>query len=74
MTDSINLPNPVPDSDYATFTDDEDSGTIYVVRRCPHCQRYIKTGKVFVNGLGHTKLRGWRCSIHGAVRPWYDWI
>lgn len=37
--------------DYAWFYTDNE-GELFVVRRCPECQRFVKTGEVLINGLG----------------------
>lgn len=64
------------DSDvvYLVTFDCEDSGTVGVEPRCPECQRYIKHGQLFLNGLDEVKLQGWTCKLHGEVKPHYEWV
>ena len=42
---------------------------LFVIRRCPECQRFVTCGQVLINGLGDIKLEGWICSRHEEVQP-----
>jgi len=48
---------------------DDEVGDIYVLRCCPICNRFLKTGKLSVNRLCDVKLEGWVCKKHGEVKP-----
>lgn len=57
------------------FVEDElEGGEIIVTRRCPKCQRFIKPGKVLINGLGDVRLSGWICKQHGEIKPDWGWF
>lgn len=54
------------------FEGQDESETVGVYRRCPHCSRYLKKGNLFMNMLGEIRLTGWTCAVHGDVLPYYD--
>ena len=58
----------VDDRNYVCFED------VIVLRRCPECCKFIKEGKLSVNGLDQVKLTGWICKVHGEVKPECSWI
>ena len=53
---------------------DEEAGNIQILRRCPCCNRFIKEGKVFVNGQGYTRTEGWVCKKCGEVKPLIEYF
>lgn len=53
---------------FTVFSDDQE-GDIYVYRQCPECGRFIKSGRLFVCGLGVVMLKDWICKKHGEVKP-----
>ena len=50
---------------------DLEGGEIYVIRLCPTCGRFIKTGILLTNLSGEVTLENWLCSKCGEVQP--DW-
>ena len=50
---------------------DVEGSTVWVVRRCPACGRYIKEGKLQTNFEGQVRCAGWRCKSHGEVEPFW---
>ena len=61
-----------PISTYSVESEEDDE--LYVVRRCPHCGRFLRSGQVLINGLGDVALRGWTCTKHGEVKPEWGWF
>ena len=47
-----------------TFGDD-----IHVLRACPNCGRFLKTGSIFLNGLEEIATKNWICKKCGNVKP-----
>ena len=51
----------------------EEDAVMWVVRRCPHCGRYVSNGKVLTNMEGSINFDGWKCKAHGDVSPFFVW-
>ena len=56
---------------WISFTLREGSDVIHIVRRCPHCGRYITEGNLYSNWEGAVKLTEWMCKVHGEVDPFW---
>ena len=52
----------------------EEEGTLFVNQHCPKCNRFIRTGKVLVNGLGEVLFSLWNCKRCGEIQPDYEWM
>ncbi len=52
--------------------EDPGGGTIFAIRVCPNCGRFLKTGDLFTDQEGgHVEFKGWLCAKCGEVSP--DW-
>ena len=49
-------------------------GSVWVLRRCPNCGRFIKVGYLQINGLDEVRGKGWLCGKCGEVQPVLGWI
>ena len=54
------------------FKGENKDETIGVYCRCPECGKHVKQGQLFMNRLGEVKLKGFICSVHGEIQPYYD--
>lgn len=52
---------------------DTSEGEVGVYLRC-YCGKFLKKGKLFENGLGELKFKGFTCKKCGEVEPYYERI
>ena len=56
------------------FSDgEEEDDSLWVVRRCPRCGRYISVGSIHELLDGGIVFDDWECKVHGDVEPFWIW-